>query len=111
MALAVGFVAGGGAVGTLARDLALRLQGAAMPIPRGSVTYTSVSWTDQVPWVLLAINFIGVYVAVVVFVDDLVRDNQRSTFVSCSKSIHAETAKVRQIIFERLDQLTIRANK
>jgi fluoride exporter len=76
MALAVALVAGGGAVGTLARDLALRLQSAATPIPRGTATYTGANvatfvrvsrdaWPSHVPWVLLAINFVGVYGAVV----------------------------------------------
>ncbi|MDE3081819.1 MAG: CrcB family protein [Acidobacteriota bacterium] len=66
MALAVTLVAGGGALGTLARDLALRLQSDVSRAPRGAVTYTwPGSWTSHVPWVLLAINFIGVYLAVV----------------------------------------------
>jgi fluoride ion exporter CrcB/FEX len=58
-------VASGGAVGTLLRDLLLRGQHAS--IPRGIAIYTSDSangsWTGQIPWVLLAINFVGVYAA------------------------------------------------
>ncbi|HSN03214.1 MAG TPA: CrcB family protein [Acidimicrobiales bacterium] len=76
MALAVALVAGGGAVGTLARDLALRLQSAATPSLPNSSTYVSSnvatfvrvahpSWSSHVPWVLLGINFLGVYAAVV----------------------------------------------
>lgn len=63
--LALTAVVFGGAVGTLLRDLLLRFQ--SVPIPRGTATYTSNSiygsWTGQIPWVLLAINVIGVYVA------------------------------------------------
>jgi fluoride ion exporter CrcB/FEX len=66
MALALALVAVGGALGTWARDVALRLQvGSATPA-RGSASLTGpVSWTSHIPWVLLAINFVGVYVAVV----------------------------------------------
>ena len=64
-ALAIIAVTSGGAVGTLLRDVLLRLQ--SDPIPRGAATYTNVpaygSWTGQIPWVLLVINFIGVYCA------------------------------------------------
>ena len=66
MALAVVVVALGGAVGTWARDLALRLQSDTAPIPRGSATYgPAMTWTSHIPWVLLAINFVGVFLAVV----------------------------------------------
>ncbi len=54
-AVALGAVLLGGAVGTLIRDLALKLQ----HIP----TSTSASWSSQIPWVLLVINVVGVYVA------------------------------------------------
>ena len=53
-ALALGAVLAGGGVGTVIRDLALKLQ----HIPTGST-----DWTTQVPWVLLIINVLGVYVA------------------------------------------------
>ena len=53
-ALALGAVLAGGGVGTVIRDLALKLQ----HIPTGST-----DWTTQVPWVLLVINVLGVYVA------------------------------------------------
>ncbi len=52
--LALGAVLAGGGVGTVIRDLALKLQ----HIPTGST-----DWTTQVPWVLLVINVLGVYVA------------------------------------------------
>ena len=63
-------------MGTLARDLALRLQNTATPSLPSSTTYVSSnvatfvrvthpSWSSHVPWVLLGINFIGVYAAVV----------------------------------------------
>lgn len=53
LALAVSSVALGGAAGTLARDLALKLQ----PVASGT------SWVAYVPWVLLGLNAAGVYVA------------------------------------------------
>ena len=70
MTAAIGLVAGGGAVGTLARDLALRLQSDVTPVPRGpygdSLRVPSIgTWISHVPWVLLTINFLGVYLAVV----------------------------------------------
>jgi len=61
LGLAVLFVALGGAVGTLIRDLLLKIN--LYAIPRGTATYPSLDWTRQIPWVLLAINTIGVYVA------------------------------------------------
>jgi len=39
-------VTGGGAVGTIIRDLLLKLQPAS----------TGADWTEQIPWVLLSIN-------------------------------------------------------
>jgi CrcB protein len=64
-AFAIIAVTSGGAVGTLLRDVLLKLQ--STPIPRGVATYTNVpaygSWTSQIPWMLLVINFIGVYCA------------------------------------------------
>ncbi len=66
MVRAIWLVAGGGAVGTLARDLALRLQPNPTTVLRGSAAYaTPAPWTSHVPWVLLGINFLGVYLAVV----------------------------------------------
>jgi fluoride ion exporter CrcB/FEX len=54
LAAAAGVVALGGAIGTLLRDLAVRVQPAAS---------ASRDWVAHVPWVLLAINFLGAYVA------------------------------------------------
>ncbi len=65
MVLAVTFVALGGALGTWARDAALRLQVASSAPASTSALYTSPSWTSHIPWVLLGINFVGVYLAVV----------------------------------------------
>ncbi|MGP8008656.1 MAG: fluoride efflux transporter FluC [Acidimicrobiales bacterium] len=61
LGIAVLFVALGGAVGTLTRDLLLKLN--LYDIPRGMAIYPPTDWTHQIPWVLLAINTIGVYVA------------------------------------------------
>ena len=61
MSLAVLFVAFGGAIGTLIRDLLLKLD--IYDIPRGSAVYPTMDWTHQIPWVLLAINTVGVFVA------------------------------------------------
>ena len=61
LGLAVLFVAFGGAIGTLIRDLLLKLN--FYDIPRGSAVYTAMDWTHQIPWVLLAINTVGVFVA------------------------------------------------
>jgi fluoride ion exporter CrcB/FEX len=55
------FVALGGAVGTLIRDLLLKIN--LYAIPRGSAVYTTPDWTHQIPWVLLAINTVGVFAA------------------------------------------------
>lgn len=52
LALAAATVALGGAAGTLARDLAQKIQPAA-----------TADWTSRVPWVLLVINAAGVYLA------------------------------------------------
>jgi fluoride ion exporter CrcB/FEX len=70
LGIAVFFVALGGAVGTFLRDLLLKIDVDA--IPRGSATYSTPDWTHQIPWVLLAINTIGVYVAT-----DLLRNRLR----------------------------------
>ncbi len=64
-AVALGAVALGGAAGTVLRDLLTGLQHT--PVPRGSMTYSNIpaqtSWTSQIPWILLAINFTGVLIA------------------------------------------------
>lgn len=61
LGIAVFCVALGGAVGTLLRDLLLKIN--LYAIPRGSATYSTPDWTHQIPWVLLTINTIGVYIA------------------------------------------------
>jgi fluoride ion exporter CrcB/FEX len=66
LAIAIGAVAGGGAAGTLLRDLLLKIQPAA-PLATGWTGYLPIasraSWTGSIPWVLLAINFLGVLAA------------------------------------------------
>jgi len=47
----------GGFVGTLLRDLLVRLEH--LPSP----TSGFVTWPQEIPWMLLAINFVGVFVA------------------------------------------------
>lgn len=61
LGLAMVFVAFGGAVGTLIRDLLLKIN--VYGIPRGTAVYSTPDWTHQIPWVLLAINTVGVFVA------------------------------------------------
>ncbi|MGD0853689.1 MAG: CrcB family protein [Acidimicrobiales bacterium] len=61
LGLAMLFVAIGGAAGTLIRDLALKIN--LYVVPRGTAIYPSPDWTHQIPWVLLAINTFGVFVA------------------------------------------------
>ena len=53
LALALLVVACGGAAGTIARDLLLKLE----PQAIGS------DWVSRIPWVLLAINVVGAYAA------------------------------------------------
>jgi fluoride ion exporter CrcB/FEX len=53
-------VAAGGAVGTLLRDLLLKIDAAST---NSAAVLTSVSWTSEIPWVLLIINTVGVFVA------------------------------------------------
>jgi CrcB protein len=55
------FVAVGGGVGTLLRDVLVKLDPTKVLTQGGS--YGSVSWTSAIPWMLLAINTVGVYVA------------------------------------------------
>ena len=50
---ALGAVSLGGAAGTLLRDLLLRFQ---------TTPAASTAWATQIPWVLLLINAVGVYV-------------------------------------------------
>jgi fluoride ion exporter CrcB/FEX len=61
LSLAMLFVALGGAVGTLIRDLVLKIN--LYTVPRGVAIYQSPDWTHQIPWVLLAINTLGVFLA------------------------------------------------
>jgi fluoride ion exporter CrcB/FEX len=56
LALAIGATAAGGFAGTLLRAWLTGLEH--LPSPTGSVT-----WPQEIPWVLLAINFVGVYLA------------------------------------------------
>lgn len=62
-AVALGAVAAGGGVGTLLRDLLTGLY--AVPASSGWTAYVphTPSWTTQIPWVLLTINLVGVFVA------------------------------------------------
>ena len=53
LTIAVLVVACGGAVGTTLRDLLLKWQ----PAPSGG------DWTSRIPWILLTINVVGVYLA------------------------------------------------
>ena len=64
MTIALIAVAVGGAVGTLVRDLLLKLQ-STRPITgwTGYAPLQSQSWIPAIPWILLAINFVGVAVA------------------------------------------------
>lgn len=55
------FVAAGGAIGTLIRDLLLKLDPTKVLVRDGS--YGSTSWIHAIPWMLLLINTFGVYVA------------------------------------------------
>ena len=56
LALAIGATAGGGFVGTLLRAVLTGMEH--LPSPSGQVT-----WPQEIPWVLLVINFVGVYLA------------------------------------------------
>jgi fluoride ion exporter CrcB/FEX len=56
LALAIGATAAGGLVGTLLRAWLTGLEH--LPNPNGPVT-----WPQEIPWVLLAINFAGVFLA------------------------------------------------
>jgi fluoride ion exporter CrcB/FEX len=56
LALAVSATAAGGFLGTLLRAWLTGLEH--LPNPNGAV-----SWPQEIPWVLLAINFVGVFLA------------------------------------------------
>ncbi|MDE3030728.1 MAG: CrcB family protein [Acidobacteriota bacterium] len=58
-ALMVGSVALGGAAGTLLRDLALRADTASWYVDLVGRS----GWAVRVPWILMAINLVGVYFA------------------------------------------------
>jgi fluoride ion exporter CrcB/FEX len=55
--MALSSTAVGGFVGTLLRDLLTRLEH--LPSPTSSF----VTWPQEIPWMLLAINFVGVFLA------------------------------------------------
>jgi fluoride ion exporter CrcB/FEX len=59
--LALLSVAFGGAIGTMLRDVLLKVNFST--IPRGTAIYSTPSWTTDIPWMLLIINTIGVYIA------------------------------------------------
>ena len=61
LCVAILTVAAGGAVGTLIRDLLVRINVYAQP--RGTATFHIADWTHQIPWVLLIINTVGVFIA------------------------------------------------
>jgi fluoride ion exporter CrcB/FEX len=55
--MALSSTAAGGFVGTLLRDVLTSLEH--LPSPTSHV----VTWPQEIPWMLLAINFVGVFVA------------------------------------------------
>ena len=55
--MALSSTAVGGLVGTLLRDLLTSLE----HLPSSSST--NVTWPQEIPWMLLAINFVGVFIA------------------------------------------------
>jgi fluoride ion exporter CrcB/FEX len=61
--LALVAVVSGGAVGTLLRDLLLRVQDTYVAYGWTGYAPRQPSWTSEIPWMLLAINFVGVYFA------------------------------------------------
>ena len=69
LAVAILVVAAGGAVGTLLRDLALRIDSSHW---YEQVVGTS-GWASRVPWILALINVVGVYFATVTLQGPLVR--------------------------------------
>jgi fluoride ion exporter CrcB/FEX len=74
LAKAVAVVALGGGLGTLVRDLLVHSSWLVPgSLPRATATYGphTVSWAGQIPWMLLAINFVGVLVATALLVGPL----------------------------------------
>jgi CrcB protein len=61
LGLAVLLVALGGAVGTSIRDLSSKINLYGEPVSPNA--FYLPDWTHQIPWVLLAINTVGVYLA------------------------------------------------
>lgn len=59
MFLAIGVVAGGGALGTLLRDLALRIEAEHW----FEQIVGTTGWASRVPWILAVVNVVGVYLA------------------------------------------------
>jgi fluoride ion exporter CrcB/FEX len=55
------FVAAGGAVGTLLRALLVKLDPTKVLTQGGN--YGSISWVHAIPWMLVVINTVGVFVA------------------------------------------------
>jgi fluoride ion exporter CrcB/FEX len=53
-------VAAGGALGTLLRDVLLKID---VPSTSSAAGFASVSWTAEIPWTLLVINTVGVFIA------------------------------------------------
>ena len=69
LTLAVVVVAAGGALGTLLRDLALRINSTHWYVSLVGAT----GWASRVPWILGIINVVGVYFATVALRGPLVR--------------------------------------
>lgn len=69
LVVAVAVVAAGGALGTLLRDLALRIDATHW---YGQVIGTS-GWASRVPWILAIINVVGVYFATLALKGPLAR--------------------------------------
>ncbi len=73
LAKAVLAVALGGGLGTLLRDLLLRSPWLEASVAIRAATYGPhpLSWTGQIPWMLLVINFVGVFAATVILAGPL----------------------------------------
>ena len=72
--LAIVVVAAGGALGTVLRDVALKINATHW---YSQLVGTS-GWASRVPWILMLINLVGVYVATVVLKGPLVRHDPNS---------------------------------
>ncbi len=63
----LGVVAGGGAAGTLLRDLLVKLDQAGRPsrfvLSGAQLVAVPPSWVSLIPWTLLSVNLVGVYLA------------------------------------------------